>query len=246
MESAVTPEQQHTNKDFIALAKEFRDFAFIISHDLNAPLRAIIGFSEILTEQYGNLLDDEGKEYLSLIYHNGKRAQIMLDGLLQYSRLNTMAKPLHVADSNSIAKDCLIVLDGQIASSRAHVEIGPLPKVKVDAEQLMQLFLILLDNALKFHTPGTPPHIAITAEDKEIFYEFCIQDNGIGIESAYHERVFDLFRRLHREEDYPGIGMGLAMAKKIVERHGGAIHISSEPGQGSRVYFTLPASPPQR
>ena len=223
-----------------AIAKEFRDFAYSVSHDLGAPARAVVEFSKLLKDEQPNALTEDGKLYLSLIISNGEKLQQMLAGLLDYSRLNTLAKTLSVVDCNVLLEHCQVVLKEKIKEKRAVLEIDPLPHVKADAEQLIQLFLALLDNALTYHLPVEAPHIQLSAMEEDNGWRFSIRDDGIGIEPSFHKQIFDAFQRLHNEEEYSGIGMGLALAQKIANRHDSRIDVDSTLHHGATFYFTLP------
>lgn len=227
--------------DAETIAQEFKEFAYVVAHDLSAPLRGMVEFSKLLKTEQFDALSDDGKEYISLISESGEKLQKMLGGLLDYSRLNTMGKPLSKVDCNRVLEDCRIVLKDKLEASNAKVDITALPSVMADADQLMQLFLLLVDNALTFHVPGGAPDVSVCAENNEKDWVFTIRDNGIGIEPQFHKRVFQPFQRLHTDSEYPGIGMGLTLAKKIVTRHGGQIWIDlTPPGKGSSFHFTLP------
>jgi chemotaxis family two-component system sensor kinase Cph1 len=221
------------------IEQEFKEFTYIISHDLSAPLRTVVEFSRLLNSEYADKLDGEAKEYLGLITEGGLKLQTMLQGLLDYSRLNTMAKPPSLVNCNTILADCQLVLKNEMKAKKAVLEIGTLPTVKADAEQLMQLFLILLNNALKFNA-GNPPRINIGAEQNDAYWIFSIRDNGIGIPAEFYDRIFKPFQRLHTESEYEGIGMGLSLAKKIAERHGGRVWVESVLGKGSCFMFSIP------
>ena len=223
-----------------ALAKEFRDFAYSVSHDLGAPARAVVEFSKLLKNEELEALTEDGKLYLSLIVSNGEKLQHMLSGLLDYSRLNTLAKTLSMVDCKVVLEHCQVVLKEKIKEKRAVLEITPLPHVRADAEQLMQLFLAVLDNALTFHLPDTAPYIQLSVTEEANGWRFSIRDNGIGIEPRFHKQIFDPFQRLHTQEEYPGIGMGLTLAQKIATRHGSRIGVDSMLHHGTTFYFTLP------
>ncbi len=222
------------------IAQQFKEFAYIVSHDLNTPLRGVVEFSKLLKAEHHDVLNEEGKEYLALIIESGEKMQNMLVGLLDFSRLNTMSKPLSKVNCNKILEDCKVVLKDKIETTKGKLEIATLPLVMADADQLMQLFLALIDNSLKFHVAGATPHVWVSAERSGDIWVFTVRDNGIGIEHEFHKRVMQPFQRLHTDIEYSGVGMGLTLAKKIVDRHGGRIWIDSTLGQGSSFVFTLP------
>lgn len=230
----------HVSTDAQAIANEFSEYVYHVSHDLNAPVRAMVEFSKLLAADSKEALQGEPAQYLSLIVENGKKLQKMMDGLLQFSRLNTMGKASKSVDCDQLARNCTLILREELRKSGGTIEIATLPTVQADVDQLMQLLLALMDNALKFCVAGQVPHILISAEQQHGEWCFAISDNGIGIDEMYHHRIFQLFQRLHRDEEYEGVGMGLTLAQKIVQRHGGRIWVESRAGEGSTFYFTLP------
>jgi light-regulated signal transduction histidine kinase (bacteriophytochrome) len=221
-------------------AQELKDFVYIVSHDFSAPLRGIVEFSKLLKTEQREALNDEGKEYLSLIIESGEKLQNMLAGLLEYSRLNTASKPLSMVDCNDILNNCRSTLQDKITTTGAQIDIAQLPTVAAEPEKLTRLFLALLDNALKFHAAGVAPYISVSAEKQDKSWLFTVRDNGIGIDQEFHKRIFQPFQRLHADKEYPGIGMGLTLVKKIVGQQGGEIWINPAAGQGSAFMFTLP------
>ena len=220
-------------------AAEFKEFLYIISHDFGAPLRAVVEFSRLLKDEYAYVLNDEAKEYLSLIMDGGEKMQRMLAALTQYSRLSASTLSMTAIDTNTVFAKAKEAISGKITASKAIIDAAELPSLQGDATQIQQLFVALLDNALTYQPAGNTPQVAITLEDDGAFWRFIVRDNGIGLDPQYYHRVFMPFRRMHAEDEYPGLGMGLTMAKKIVERHGGTIWIESTKGQGMRVVFTL-------
>lgn len=223
-------------------ANEFREYAYGVSHDLSAPVRAMVEFSRLLTTEHAASLNDEGREYLSLIIESGAKLQAMMDGLLQYSRLNTEARPFRDVSAGEALQRCRSAMSERIAASGAELQVAELPVVQADSEQLTQLFSALIDNAISFQPPGRKPVIQISAEQVDGYWRFAVADNGIGIAPRFHEKIFKLFQRLHADEEYPGVGIGLFLAQKIVHRHGGAIWCEPVAGQGTCFYFTLPLS----
>ena len=235
MKPAIIPLQDATT-----IAQEFKDYAYIVSHDFSAPLRAVVEFSKLLNSEHAAQLNDEGKQYLAMIVESGEKMQQMMSGLLDYSRLNTMAKPVKKVDCNTVVQDCLLVLQDKIKKTGAKIEILPLPVLNADIDNLMQLFIILIENALKFHAAGANPFLRISAQKTEKEWEFTFRDHGIGIEPQYHERIFKPFQRLNGEKDYPGVGMGLALAHNMIDRHSGRIWVDAEVQKGTAIKFTLP------
>jgi light-regulated signal transduction histidine kinase (bacteriophytochrome) len=221
--------------------EELQHLVYAISHDMGAPLRAVVSFAQIMKEKYAHTLDDEGQSYLAFIVEGGEKAQAMLAGLLQYSRVETQAKPFASVDMAPLAAQALTTLRSTIEATKATIEVGTLPSVMGDAAQLLQLFTALLDNALKFHTSGSAPRIGFTAEQEEGLWKFRMEDNGIGIAPEHRARIFELFKRLHSNEEYPGVGVGLTLARKIIRHHGGDMGVEASPSGGCCFYFTLPA-----
>ncbi len=223
-----------------AIAEEFKQYAYSVSHDLSAPVRAMVAFSQLLTNEHKEVLDEEGQQYLDIIIENGKKLQAMMDALLQYSRLNTTAKPFADVDADLLLQECREAMAKKLSATGAQFEIGTMPTVCGDHEQLGVLFRALIDNAITFQVAGSTPKIRVAAERVPGFWCFHILDNGIGIMPKYAATVFGLFHRLHTDDEYPGVGAGLALAKKVIERHGGMIGFDTAARSGAHVYFTLP------
>lgn len=216
------------------LRDDFREFAYVVSHDLNTPLRAVVGFSEMLSQRYGEGLDERGRRYLDFIENGGKKGQEILEALLQFSRLSTLEDITREAvDVGACVQQCLDERKEKIEAAGAVFTTGALPVVQADAALLARLFGFLIDNAITY-SPAKPK---IAIEEKSGV--FTVRDNGIGIAPEHQETIFRPMRRLHHEDEYPGLGMGLALASRIVERHGGKIWVESEAGRGSAFHFTL-------
>jgi PAS domain S-box-containing protein len=219
--------------------KDLEQFAYVASHDLQEPLRAVGGFMGLLKNQYYDKLDDQAREYIDFSVDGAERMQGLIEGLLTFSRIGTRGgefAPVNLKDALDKALANLSVL---VAESRVSITSDTLPVVKVDPVQMTQLFQNLVANAVKFHGPHNP-EIRVGAQRKERAWEIYVRDNGIGIEPQYFERIFMIFQRLHTRTQYKGTGIGLAVCKKIVERHGGKIWVESVPGEGSAFYFTIP------
>ncbi len=231
-----------TARELAELRERFRDFVYIVSHDFHAPLRNILGFSKLLQEGDAGPLSGPVQEYLRHISMSARLLQDKLDGLLVYSRLssNPMAWQPQ-ADMGALLQDCIDKLQPRMAAGGGVIETSPLPKLRVDPQRVSLLFFVLLDNALKFTKSGRPPKIAVTCREEEAgVWRIGVADNGVGIEPLWHEKAFDLFRCLHPSGSYPGVGIGLSLARRIVEQHGGKIWIESVPGgEGVEVAFTL-------
>ena len=220
------------------------EFTYRVSHDLGAPLRRMHAFSEILLTEHASQLDPQAKEFLTIVAKESARAKAMMEGLLEYSRLNTLAKTVTTeVDTNRVFEHCTVILNDEITQTKAAIHAETLPMIQADAEQFMQLLLYLLKNALTFTQSNTIPSILLEATEKAGQWHFTLRDNGIGIEPAYREKIFGLFNHLNSQDAYPdSIGIGLTLARKIVERHGGAIWVEgNEPAAGITVHFTFPA-----
>lgn len=218
---------------------ELQQFAYIVSHDLQEPLRMVDGYMQLIRQRYSGKLDKDGDEFIDFAVDGANRLQQMLNDLLIFSRVQTRGGAMTWVPAGDVLQNVLDSLEGAIADAGAQVHVAALPSVYADPAQLALLFQYLISNALKFHAQ-LPPLIHIRAETKPGFHQFCVEDNGIGIDAAHWDQVFLIFRKLHNRERYPGTGMGLAISKRIIDRHAGAIWIESEVGQGSRVFFTLP------
>jgi light-regulated signal transduction histidine kinase (bacteriophytochrome) len=220
---------------------ELEQFAYVASHDLQEPLRMVTSYVKLIERRYGDKLDDEGKEFISFAAVGAVRMQQLIDGLLDYSRLNTLGKRFRVVDINDTVRKAIKTLEVAIEECGAQIMIADdLPEVYGDDTQLLQLFQNLIGNAIKF-TGDRPQQIAVTATERGNLWEFSVSDTGIGIETKHIERIFLIFQRLHSREDYPGTGIGLAVCKRIVGRHGGTISVVSQPGEGSTFVFSLAA-----
>jgi PAS domain S-box-containing protein len=222
---------------------ELQQFAYAASHDLQEPLRAMTGFSELLLRNHGNALDGEGREFIAYIIDAASRMQQLIEDLLSYSRLHTRAKPFEQVDLNKVLDTVLLNLTLSVEESGADVEYSDLPVVVCDRQQIVQLFQNLVGNAIKYRKPDEPPRVKISAVERPRTWEFTVSDNGIGIKEEFKEVIFHMFQRLHSREEYSGTGIGLALCRRIVERHGGTIWAESEYGIGTRFYFTLRKDP---
>ena len=226
--------------ELTSLNEELSAFAHSISHDLKAPLRAIEGFSGILCEEYGDSLDQAGNEYLGEIRDSSVRMAQLIDDLLAHARLSERFAVVGSVDMSELLERVRRNLSADIASSKARISVDPeLPVVHGHSATLETLMQNLISNALKFVAPSTIPEIEISVDELDTEYHFRVRDNGIGIDAAYAESIFDIFNRLHSEDEYPGTGIGLAIAKKAVGLHKGRIWMDSEIGSGSSFHFTL-------
>lgn len=218
---------------------ELEQFAYVASHDLQEPLRMVTSYLQLLSRRYRGQLDQNADEFIDFAVDGAKRMRALINGLLTYSRLNTQAREPAPVDCEAVLGWAKGNLGLVIEETKAHIESTPLPMVMADSLQLEQLFQNLLGNALKFRSQAAP-HIKISAELDGEQWRFAVRDNGIGFETQFAERIFAIFQRLHSHEKYSGTGIGLAVCKKIVERHGGQIWCQSAPSQGTTFFFTLP------
>ncbi len=217
---------------------ELEQFAYVASHDLQEPLRMVSSYTQLLTRRYSEKFDKDAKEFMHYVVDGAARMKQLIEDLLAYSKVGTRGKDFGVEAESSL-KRALTNLRAAIQDSGAAVTQDKLPTIPCDEVQLAQLFQNLIGNALKFRSPSVPRvHVSVMQQEKE--WQFSIADNGIGIEPQYFERIFMVFQRLHNKAEYPGTGIGLAICKKVVERHGGRIWVESRPGAGSAFHFTLP------
>lgn len=230
---------EKTLGDLARSNKELRQFAYAASHDLQEPLRAMTGFSELLIERYGGKLEDDAHEFLTFIIDAAARMRRLINDLLSYSRLNTRATPFAKADAAEIIETAMLNLTALIDEHDARIEVGPMPEITCDRQQLTQLFQNLIGNAVKYRKQEEQPVISIACEDIPGYWLFRVEDNGIGIKEEFLDVIFQMFERLHSKDEYEGTGIGLAVCRKIVERHGGEIWVESEYGKGARFSFTI-------
>jgi PAS domain S-box-containing protein len=218
---------------------ELQQFAYVASHDLQEPLRMVSSYVRLLERRYKGRLDTDADDFIQFAVDGAQRMQRLIDDLLRYSRVGTHGREFSHVDCGVLVNQVLANLKVSIEESGAQILLGALPTVKGDATQLTQLFQNVIENAIKFRN-NEPPEIEISAEKADDSWRFSLADNGIGIDPQYHERVFSIFQRLHGRDRYPGTGIGLAICKKIVERHAGRIWIQSEEGAGTSFFFTIP------
>jgi len=218
--------------------EELEQFAYVASHDLQEPLRMVASFTQLLQQRYQDKLDQDANEFINLAVDGATRMQGLINDLLMFSRVGTRGDPFKATDMNVILQDVLNNVTQSIKETDATITNDPLPVVIADDSQMIQLLQNLISNAIKFHG-DEPPRIHVSGEVKEDELVFSVKDNGIGIDSKYFEKIFVIFQRLHKKEKYGGTGIGLAVCKKIVQRHGGKIWVESELGKGSTFYFTI-------
>jgi len=225
------------NEDLLRSNKELEQFAYVASHDLQEPLRTISSFTQLLSQRYKDKLDQDANEFIQFAVDGAIRMQSLINGLLDYSRIETKGKKFSVVDMHEVLGQVVNNLNLKIQEKIALVTNDELPEVVADSGQMVQLLQNLIGNALKFCKSS--PRIHISAREEREHFLFSIKDNGIGIEDQYYNRIFQIFQRLHPREEYGGTGIGLAICKRIVERHGGKIWVESKPGKGSLFYFTI-------
>ncbi len=217
---------------------DLEQFGYIISHDLKEPLRSITGFMGLLDKKYGDRVDDKGRDYIARATAAADRMRQLIEDLLTYSRLTGQPREHEEIASQQLVREVLVSLTDAIETSEAQVEVGELPELLGEPALLHTLLQNLIANAIKFRS-DQPPRIEVTAARDGQMWRFAVADNGIGIEEQYADRIFKVFQRLHPRSKYPGTGIGLAVCKKIVERHGGRIWFESQPGEGATFYFTI-------
>ncbi|HEX7974476.1 MAG TPA: ATP-binding protein, partial [Anaerolineales bacterium] len=246
LEQAAEEVQQYAAR-LVETNRDLQDFAFIASHDLQEPLRKVQAFGERLSARCGPQLGEEGHDYLDRMTNAASRMQSMITDLLAYSRVTTKTRPFTLVDLEQVAQGVLSDLEVEIERSQGQVALDRLPTVEADPVQIRQLLQNLIGNALKFHRPDSPPRVKVSGETLSpagpagsTMVQIRVEDNGIGFDEQFAERIFQPFQRLHGRSEYEGTGIGLAICRKIVERHAGKITVESKPGQGATFIVTLP------
>jgi len=227
---------------------ELTQFAYVASHDLQEPLRMVSSYTQLLARRYQDQLDQDAKDFIGFAVDGANRMQRLIQDLLAYSRITSRGQTLTPLDTHDALGLAITNLQTSIQETGAMVANGDLPKVLGDRTQISQIFQNLIGNAIKFHRSDEPPRVSVSAfptPGQPDFWTFRVEDNGIGIEARHFDRLFVIFQRLHGKLEYPGTGIGLALCKRIVERHGGTIWLESEPERGTIFFFTLPSAQPK-
>ncbi|MCB1086297.1 MAG: PAS domain S-box protein [Verrucomicrobiae bacterium] len=219
--------------------RDLEQFAYVASHDLKEPLRMISSYLQIIEHRYSPLLDDEGKDFFRFALEGAARLRKLIDDLLTYSRVGTQSHPLETVDVETVFSEAKDALEMAIVESHAEISHTSLPNIKADGAQLRQVFQNLLANAIKFRG-DSPPRIHVSCEEVEKEWRFTVEDKGLGIPHEHRERIFEIFRQLHPRDRFPGTGIGLAICKRVIERHGGRIWVDSAQPKGTRFHFTIP------
>ena len=227
------------NEELIRSNADLQQFAYVASHDLQEPLRMVASYTQLLAKRYKGKLDADADDFIGYAVNGATRMQRLINDLLTYSRVTSQGKAFEQVDCDLLLDGVLSTLRLTIEENHAVVTHDALPKLTADSGQLGQLFQNLVSNAIKFHG-AEPPRVHISAERRNQEWLFSVRDNGIGVDPQYADRIFVIFQRLHDREEYPGTGIGLALCKKIVERHGGHIWVESQPGRGATFLFTIP------
>jgi signal transduction histidine kinase/ABC-type amino acid transport substrate-binding protein len=234
---------QKTLADLSRSNQELERFAYVASHDLQEPIRMIMSYTQLLERRYEEQLDETAREFIHYAVDGARRMHQMIVDLLAYSRVGTQGRPAEEVEAGSCCAQALGNLKLLVEQTGAEITVGPLPTLSADSSQLVQLFQNLVSNSLKFHGE-VMPRVSIRAEELAKEWRFAVADNGIGLDPAQSDRIFQIFQRLHGFSEYPGTGIGLAVCKRIVERHGGRIWVESTPGAGATFFFTIPKTLP--
>jgi light-regulated signal transduction histidine kinase (bacteriophytochrome) len=219
---------------------ELQHFAHVASHDLQEPLRKITAFGDLLVQELHGQMNDRAKDYMERMLAGAQRMRVLISDVLALSRVQSSGRPLQSVALQGIVRSVLDDMSSEIALSNAMIEVGELPTVDADETQMYQLFQNLIGNALKFRAPGVCPRVVVASRTDGGKCAIEVRDNGIGIDSANHDRIFQLFQRLHPRDEYEGTGLGLALCQRIVRRHNGTIEVKSAFGEGSVFLVKLP------
>jgi len=239
MSTTLAKQLVNTQQELAALKAEYDEFTYIVSHDLSAPLRQIEGFMELVVANNTDSFDDKTKRHIELVLGGSAQAKQLLEALLSYSRLNAATDPYTLLDVNKIVIETQQCFSAVIAEKNAVINCENLPNIIGREAQMKQVFSHLIHNALLYQLPNSRADITISAIEMDDVWQFCIKDNGIGVADKLTEKIFKVLRRAVSDKKYAGMGMGLAIAKKILQNHHGMIWLESEEGIGSSFYFTV-------
>ncbi|AQG79493.1 histidine kinase [Spirosoma montaniterrae] len=231
--------RQQAMQELARSNQELQQFAYVASHDLQSPLKTIVNYLTLLETKYGNQLDGDAQRLIDTSTAAAGRMRILINDLLDFSRVGSVTE-FQPVDMNQLVAEILTEHQDDIETANATVEVGPLPVLTAHRTDLKQVFQNLITNGLKYRRVDVPTKLSIQATDLGDAYQFAVADNGIGIEPQYHERVFQIFQRLHGRNEYPGTGIGLATCKKVIDIYGGQIWLTSIPGAGTTFYLTIP------
>ena len=218
---------------------ELEQFAYVASHDLQEPLRMISSFLSQIEKKYNDKLDDKGRQYIHFAVDGAQRMRSIILDLLEYSRVGRVETEYSDFNLGEVVNEVIQLYKAQLSETQGKISYSKLPEIRAIRVPIRQLLQNLIGNALKFRAKDRPPEIQISAKELKSFWEIKVKDNGIGISPDYSDRVFIIFQRLHTKQEYEGSGMGLAICKKIIEKHGGKIWVESNPGKGSTFHFTI-------
>lgn len=238
-EEYLAAELAKTRNALSDLEREYAEYCYVVSHDFNAPFRHIDGFSKLIMDRHGASFDEKTRQHFNYIQKAAEQCQAMITSLLAFSRLNTLAALFEPVDCQQLLKGVCERVAMKHPYQEPEIIYKDLPSIEGDKRQLEQLFTQLLENAVAFQPPGQQPKISIEATQQKDAWQFIVRDNGIGIEPKMQDKIFMPLRRAVDADSYKGQGMGLALAQKIVKRHGGTIWVESTPGEGSSFFFTL-------
>jgi PAS domain S-box-containing protein len=231
---------RQTTAELARSNQDLEQFAYVASHDLQEPLRMVAGYLQLLSDRYRGRLDEKADKFIAYAVDGAERMSVLIRDLLAYSRVDSRSEQLLKTSAEEALCFALKNLASSIEESGAAIHYGPLPMVRADKAQLRQLFQNLVGNAVKFRSPDRPAEIQVSSQQDARHWLFTVRDNGIGFDEKYQDKIFLIFQRLQSRGKYPGTGIGLAICKRIVERHGGAIWATSQPGRGSAFHFTIP------
>lgn len=232
-------ELKQSNEALTRSNLELQRFAYVASHDLQTPMRGVASFVELLRSRYADKLDAQANDWIDRIIGSVKHLQNLVRDLLEYSRVDARPQPFEAVNMREVFDQALSLMGETVHDAGTEVSCGELPLVMGDRTQLAQLMLNLIGNGLKYRG-SVPPRVHVSAQLGAEGWVFAVRDNGIGIDAQFHERIFEVFQRLHGPKEYPGTGIGLAICRRVVHRHGGRVWVESEPGSGSVFYFTIP------